>query len=259
MLRGFLATIGIGAGLMYFYDPQMGRRRRAGVQDKWKRIRNDASRASGVVSRDLSNRTRGWIAGLRSLFNGHEGVPDDVLEARIRSKIGRISSHPSAIEVSVHQGRARLAGPVLAEEVEQVFNAARSIRGVQHVDNAMDVHQEPGNIPALQGGQLRSGERFDLFQDNWSPSTEFLIGAAGGGLVLLGMLRGAPASSILGAVALGFLGQRMLQEQSQGAGDLGGGSRQRMQQTEQTQQFEPTERVELPSTTLSQPSGIVMP
>src|SRR5437868_6015621 len=60
-------------------------------------------------------------------------------------------------------------------------------RVARRVANELAVHQEAGNVSSLQGGVPRRGERFELFQDNWSPAARLAIG--GVGLVLL-MRRG---------------------------------------------------------------------
>lgn len=57
--------IGLGAGLMYFLDPDRGRRRRAFVRDKANHLLHTTEAFAGTTRRDLSNRTRGVIAEVR--------------------------------------------------------------------------------------------------------------------------------------------------------------------------------------------------
>lgn len=80
MIRGFVTGMGIGAGLMYFFDPEQGRRRRSLFEDRLTRIRNSASRATQVITRDLRSRTNGLVAEFRGLFNGRHGVSDKMQE-----------------------------------------------------------------------------------------------------------------------------------------------------------------------------------
>src|SRR5262249_32815230 len=73
-----LAGAGLGAGLMYIFDPQQGRRRRALVRDEFVHALHELDDAIGVLSRDLSNRSRGAWSNVRSLpgrLTG-ESVPD---------------------------------------------------------------------------------------------------------------------------------------------------------------------------------------
>src|SRR5688572_454085 len=108
--------IGFGAALMYMLDPDRGRRRRALVRDKLASAANKTPDAIGATARDLSNRARGLAAQVGSVFAAADDLSDEVLAARVRSKLGRVVSHPSAIEVAADQGRVRLRGPVLAGE-----------------------------------------------------------------------------------------------------------------------------------------------
>src|SRR5947209_14245955 len=66
----FAAGMGLGAGLMYVFDPQMGRRRRALARDKAVRLAHEARDAADVVRRDLSNRARGLAHGDLSVLAG---------------------------------------------------------------------------------------------------------------------------------------------------------------------------------------------
>jgi hypothetical protein len=60
-----LASAAVGAGLMYFFDPRMGRRRRAILRDQGVHYRKVARRAAGRKLRDLKNRGRGAVYHLR--------------------------------------------------------------------------------------------------------------------------------------------------------------------------------------------------
>lgn len=66
----FLTGVGLGTGLMYFFDPQTGRRRRALVRDKGIRLAHEAQEAADVIGRDLSNRAQGLAAGDLSVLVG---------------------------------------------------------------------------------------------------------------------------------------------------------------------------------------------
>jgi uncharacterized membrane protein len=184
----FLGGIGVGAGLMYMFDPDRGRRRRAMARDAAHHLANVADDAVGKTSRDLSNRAQGLVAELNSLFKREE-ADDEVVAARVRSKLGRAVSHPHAIYVSVNQGRVTLSGQILAGEVDQVLKRVWSVRGVTSVENKLEAHQQAGNISSLQGGIPRPGKTFELMQSNWSPAIRFLMGVGGGALALYGARR----------------------------------------------------------------------
>src|SRR5918911_600838 len=99
--RGAVLTgLGLGAGLMYFLDPSRGRRRRALVKDKLAHSVNVSADAVGVTQRDLSHRASGAMARVRGTLRA-KPVDDVVLLERVRSILGRVASHPHAIDVDV--------------------------------------------------------------------------------------------------------------------------------------------------------------
>lgn len=65
-----LGGIGVGAALMYFYDPQKGNRRRALIRDKAVGLTNDAKEAISGKAEDLSNRAKGLIHEAKSAVSG---------------------------------------------------------------------------------------------------------------------------------------------------------------------------------------------
>ena len=65
-----LGGIGLGAALMYLYDPKGGRRRRALIRDKAVGLTNDARQALNKRTKDLSNRAQGVMHDAKSLIAG---------------------------------------------------------------------------------------------------------------------------------------------------------------------------------------------
>jgi hypothetical protein len=141
----FLGGIGLGAGLMYIFDPDRGRSRRATARDAARHIANAFDDAVGKTSRDLSNRAQGVVAELNSIFRC-EKADDDVVAARVRSKLGRAVSHPHAIQVAVNQGSVTLSGRILAGEVDQLLNRVWSVRGVTGVEYRLEAHEPAGAV-----------------------------------------------------------------------------------------------------------------
>lgn len=66
-----LAFLGLGAALMYFYDPQAGRRRRADFQNRIDATGRQLSHMRDVVRRDATNRMNGLAAETRSIVETH--------------------------------------------------------------------------------------------------------------------------------------------------------------------------------------------
>lgn len=198
---GLLGSVGVaaglGAGLMYLLDPQGGGRRRALARDKTVSALKKGGDAALKTSRDLGNRTKGLVAEAGSRLRRGE-VDDQVLSDRVRSKLGRVVSHPSAIDVTACDGCVVLSGPVLASEVDDLLTTAIKVKGVEGIENRLEVHESLGNHPALQGnGRAASGK--------WSPTKRLLAGSAGASLALAGLKRQDRLGATLSAVGLGLL------------------------------------------------------
>jgi uncharacterized membrane protein len=194
----------MGAGLMYLMDPDRGSRRRAVLRDQVVHLLHDFSDAIETASRDLGNRTGGALAEVRSRVR-RDTADDPVLGARVRSELGRLTSHPGALHVVVEGGRVTLSGPVLADEVEDLLAGVSSVRGVSEVENRLQVHESAGDVPGLQGQAKRPEKRSELMQENWAPATRLLVGVVGGALALRGMRGRGPMDPVLGLVGLGIL------------------------------------------------------
>jgi len=145
-----IGGVGLGAALMYIFDPDRGGRRRALIRDKFEAAGNKASGYAEKMSRDLRNRASGVVAETKSLFK-HEEVTDDVLADRVRSKLGRYPVHIGALDVTANNGAVTLRGQVLADELPKVLRATRFVRGVKDIDNQLEVHEEERDLPSLQG------------------------------------------------------------------------------------------------------------
>jgi hypothetical protein len=205
--------LGFGAGLMYFLDPQQGRRRRKLLLDQAYSTSCHLNEGVEVGWRDLSNRTYGMYAELRSTMSPHDNS-DQVVEARVRSKLGRNVSHPSAIVVSVDGDRVTLSGPILASEVQSLIQSVRRVVGVRHVENRLDVHQT-ADISALQGGKTAVGELPELFQSRWSPGMRMVMGAIGGALMLSSVGSRRPTNLACGVMGMGLVACSLQRSTSQ--------------------------------------------
>ena len=197
----FGAGLGLGTLAMFLLDPARGKRRRALVRDKFTLATRKTGECMEITARDLRNRTRGTIAAIQSRLSSEQ--PDDsVLVDRVRSKVGRIVSHPSAIQVTAQDGNVTLGGPILAGEVTHLLSCVKWVAGVKSVNNNLEVHEEAGNHPGLQGGRERVGSRFEFLKENWSPTARLLAGAAGASLAVYGGTRRYALGAGLGAAGL---------------------------------------------------------
>jgi len=217
-----LAGLGLGAGWMYLFDPEQGRRRRALLADQATSLVNDANDWLDKAWRDLEHRAEGQLAEITSMFApAREEVPDELLVRRVRAKLGHYTSHPRSIEVAAHDGRVTLEGPILADELQPVVSAVSSVRGVKHVENRLEAHST-GDISALQGGR-RPGGTIGLMEANWAPATRLLAGATGGLLMLNCMSRRTLGSMLTGTVGMGLFLRAASNQEFRGMMQVGGG------------------------------------
>jgi hypothetical protein len=175
--RDMLLGAGAGAALAFLIDPNNGRRRRALARDQMVRMSRKTRDAADATFRDLANRTKGIASTVRR--SEPEVVDDAILLERVRAKLGRVSSHPRAIDVDARNGEVTLSGPILAREASKVIATIESVRGVRRVTDRLDRHETADGIPSLQGEGNVPGHRLDIFQSNWAPATQALVAAAG--------------------------------------------------------------------------------
>jgi hypothetical protein len=179
-----LGSLAVGAGLMYLLDPDRGSRRRALLRDQAVRGLHLSQDFLGKASRDLRHRAQGVVAEARHRVDSGR-APDDTLVARVRTKLGRCSTHPRAIEVTASDGVVTLRGPVLENEAEPLLEAIRSVYGVRRVEDQLERHVRGDHVPALQGGRrFESAARWN--PTGWSPGLRLLGGVAAGAAVLYG-------------------------------------------------------------------------
>ena len=152
--RGILTGLGLGLGLMYFMDPERGRRRRALVRDRITHATRGCSQTMGGMCRDLTHRSSGFLARARGVLRGGP-VDDEVLVERVRARLGRLVTYPHAISVNANDGSVHLKGAILESELPRMVRGVAHVPGVRDVINALDVHQSIGHTPALQGSATR--------------------------------------------------------------------------------------------------------
>lgn len=135
-----LATIGAaaaGALAMYYLDPELGERRRALLAELVR---------SGLPG---EHRPRaGTRLPRRAYLRPTSADPRSDAELRdaIQARLGRMVSHPGAIQVAVHNGVVRLSGRILAMERDGMLAQVQQMAGVQKLVNAMTAHDLPQDM-----------------------------------------------------------------------------------------------------------------
>jgi len=216
LVRGAL----LGAGLMYALDPVRGARRRAELVGRVVHVLRLERVLFDRARRDAANRIRGTLDQLRSRRARPAAipVPDDILELRVRSKLGHCVSHARAVLIDVVDGHVTLAGPILSHEVDHLIAEIAGIRGVKEVLDALDRHQTAEGVPALQG----EGKTIRRRRVTWSPVVQLLAVAAGSALATWGLLvrrgsLGLAVAALGGALATRGTVNRPLGQLARGA------------------------------------------
>jgi hypothetical protein len=196
----WIAGVGVGAGCMYLMDPDCGRARRALLQDKATSVYREVRTSVEKAQADLANRAHGLLAEAKSALQ-HEPVEEDQLIARVRAKLGRLVSHPHAIDVFAHGGAITLSGAVLEHEAQQLVSGVGAIHGVSLVCDHLVRHHDADYIATLRGGRERHPTGPQSFRHHWPPALRMLAGVAGAGVGLYGLFS---SSRAVRAVALPF-------------------------------------------------------
>ena len=178
---GFTAA---GMAAMYFLDPQRGARRRGLIGNQFSGTTARAPKMMKAAGQDLANRAYGMWAEATNLFRSDD-ASDQVIEARVRSKMGRVISNPGAVQVNVMDGNVTLEGDVRESEEAALLACVNKVRGVKSVENSLNRHASAGNISSLRGAGRR-GPRSEFMQQNWSPAARVLAGTAGLATTMLG-------------------------------------------------------------------------
>jgi hypothetical protein len=200
--RALLTGLGMGAGWMYFYDPQMGNRRRAVLRDQLAATIHQGACWMEKGVRDAANRLQGLAAEFEGLFDAR-AVSDPQLVERVRASLGHVASHPRLVEVGADDGHVTLSGHAPADEIEDICSRAARIRGVRSVDNQLDSQL---GTDVMHDGQRRHGvqPRLDMLRETWAPSTRLIAGSLGSALMVNCLARRTPGAVLMGTLGFGL-------------------------------------------------------
>ena len=201
-LKTVLTTIGVGAGLAYFFDPRQGDRRRELLRDKANSLVNRMDDSIYATVEDTRNKTRGvlseWTAKLSNQDN-----PDWVLAERVRGALGRLSPHSRSVKVRADEGQIHLSGSILNDEKDAILKAASRTRGVRDVIDELEVFYSPEEMSAFQNTTDAQGQETPAWkQQNLSPATRLLSSVGGSLLTLYGLKRKGLAKPVLSTAGL---------------------------------------------------------
>jgi hypothetical protein len=186
---------------MYVLDPSAGARRRSVAKDQVVSTTRRAGSAALTTWRDARNRAYGLGAELTGRLT-RRPVGDGALEQQVRARLGQLLRYPRLVDVWVEDGRVMLTGAVAADEVERLVRHLRGMRGVEKVENQLDVYPDPAELPGAQSPirPLPPGRRFDLMRRAWSPAGRAVAGAAAAALLLDPVRRGHVTDVVMSTI-----------------------------------------------------------
>jgi osmotically-inducible protein OsmY len=140
-----------GAALVYFLDPQNGRRRRGQAVDRTAGLVRRLGRRVKRAGRGAASEVSGL--GRKAAHMREESKPqpnDAALAEKVSSEVFRDPSIPKGqINVNAENGVVYLRGQVeSADLVQRLERAVRDVQGVRDVENLLQTGAEP---PASQG------------------------------------------------------------------------------------------------------------
>jgi hypothetical protein len=196
-LTTLIVAAALGAAAMFVFDPDKGRRRRALGRDKVGRYVGRARSFATAAARDANHRLQGVRARMHRRFASAPGADDLMLIERARAAMGRVVSHPHAVQIGAKDGRLVLSGPVLAAEAPFLLAAMHLVPGVKDVEDHLVAHADGESIPALQDGGPRS-----LGNELWTPTARAAAIVGGGVLALSGARSRSLAGLVLAAIGV---------------------------------------------------------
>ena len=201
-LKMLLATIGLGAGVAYFFDPKQGENRRTLLRDKANSLVERMDESVYAAVEDTRNKTRGVLSEWTAKLSNQDS-PDWLLGERVRSALGRLSPHSRSIGVRVEDGQVHLSGSIIRDEKDTILRAASRTRGVREVIDELQVFYSPEEMSAFHDMPTSKSQDAPAWkQQNLSPATRLLTSVGGSLLTLYGIKRKGLAGPVLSTAGL---------------------------------------------------------
>jgi len=201
-IKMLLTTIGVGAGLAYFFDPKEGENRRTLLRDKANSLVDRMDDSIYATVEDTRNRTRGILSEWTAKLSNQDS-PDWLLAERVRGAIGRLSPHARSVKVLAEDSQIHLGGSILKDEKDAILKAASRTRGVREVVDELEVFYSPEEMSAFQETTPSNSQDAPAWkQQSLSPATRLLSSVGGSLLTLYGLRRSGIAKPVLSTAGL---------------------------------------------------------
>ena len=199
--QGMLLGLGAGTVAAYLTDPDFGKSRRTALARNAGKFLKKAALVAADSLSDSEHRLAGVVAKVRRNFEQGK-TSDQVIEQRIRSRIGRVVSHPRKVHVLCDRSVATLWGLVLEQEASRLIEAVKRVRGVREVVDQLEI-AAPEQFAAVAPDPLRHAR--EEIRLNWSPGKRLFVGAAGTALALRGWKRNDTLGKVMALCGAGMV------------------------------------------------------
>ena len=146
-----LAATAVGAGIAYFFDPQMGRTRRAKARDRVMATFRRAGRKIERKGRWVGGKAYGLRMKATHPLEQPKVFDDATLAHKVESEV--IRGNDRQISVNAEDGIVVLRGEVdSAERMNEIAESVMKVPGVSGVENLLHLPGEPApnKAPSLQ-------------------------------------------------------------------------------------------------------------
>jgi uncharacterized membrane protein len=207
-MKWTLAGLGAGVAAGYLAHSQFGQRKLAVLASGTRHVLDKATLSAKKSLLDGQHRLSGLAAALWTNLK-HEESLDTVLEERIRSRMGRVVSHPRKVHVVCDHGVAILWGLALEAEIPRLIEATETVPGVVEVVDHLDIAR-PEELPAERANPLKHAR--DEIRLKSSPSRRLVMGVSGAALALRGWQRKDKLGKVTAVVGTGMVVRSTMQK-----------------------------------------------
>jgi osmotically-inducible protein OsmY len=135
----------VGAALVYLFDPQSGRRRRAMLRDRSAALARGGGRKAAQAGQAVTAEAYGVSQKVQHLKEEPQEYDDATLAQKVQSEIFRDADVPKGqINVNAEDGIVVLRGEVDRPELmEELVEKTRKVQGVRDVQNLLHLPGTP--------------------------------------------------------------------------------------------------------------------
>jgi hypothetical protein len=139
-----LGAMGIGAGLMYVFDPDKGKKRRALMRDRLEDTARKTRRQIDRKSHEVGDLVSSIGASIKAPFTNGPLSDNDLL-ARVKEKVIEILPDTQDIKVRARNGIVTLGGWLPQRELDHLVKSVSSIPGVSSITNKLRLNDSHTN------------------------------------------------------------------------------------------------------------------